>query len=407
MGAIGGLLGTAGGTGGTGFNAQDSGVNQGQLQNAYAGSQNSMQAQQNLLSALQAQNGLGNQSQVYNQYQNIASGNGPNPAQAMLNQATGANVANQAALMAGQRGAGANVGLMARQAAQQGANLQQQAAGQGASMQAQQALGALGQAGGMANTMAGNQIGQTNANTQAAQNEQNMLLNAQSAHNNVMGSLANTTMQGQQALIGGAMNAAGAGAGMKKAFGGPIGNYDEGGAVGGSAFGPQSMFGQFVNSGPSSSMQTGPNAGAEALQKGMSGLGSKKSTNPMAGASNPISDAGVSGGAADAGIGTGDLTRLGASRGGKVPAMVSPGERFLKPGEAKAVAKGQADPMQVGQQVPGKAKVKGDSYKNDIVPAKLDVGGVVIPKSIMESKNPAKGAADFVRSVMAKKGRKS
>ena len=41
-----------------------------------------------------------------------------------------------------------NVGMIARQAGQQGMQAQQQAAGQGASMQAQQQLGALGAQGG-------------------------------------------------------------------------------------------------------------------------------------------------------------------------------------------------------------------------------------------------------------------
>lgn len=94
--------------------------------------------------ALNAQQQLAAQQQATaQQYQNIANGTGPNPAQAALNNATGANVANQAALMAGQRGAGSNVGLMARQAAQQGAATQQQAVGQSAEMQAQQQLAGL------------------------------------------------------------------------------------------------------------------------------------------------------------------------------------------------------------------------------------------------------------------------
>ena len=142
MGAVGGLIGINGGNSGTGFSTP-SGTNAAQLQTAYTGNQNALTSQQNLLNALQQQNGLGNQTNVYNQLQGVASGQGPNPAQAMLNQETGQNVANQAALMAGQRGASQNVGLMARQAAQQGANLQQQAVGQGASMQAQQGLNAL------------------------------------------------------------------------------------------------------------------------------------------------------------------------------------------------------------------------------------------------------------------------
>lgn len=385
MSSVTGLLGVGGGMGGTGFSAP-SGANQNQLHTAYNNTQNAMQGQNALLAALQNQNGLGNQTQVYNQLQGVANGQGPNPAQAMLNQATGANVANQASLMAGQRGASQNVGLMARQAAQQGANLQQQAAGQGASMQAQQALGALGQAGGMANTMAGQQIGQTNQNVASQQSEQGILQGANTANNNIQGQLANTQMGGQQKLLGGVGNAVGAITGL----------FADGGQVGAAPTGPQSMFGHAVNSGADaaggmpvfSTPDTSP----------MNFLNKKKDpVDPMKGAKN-IVPSGSAGSAVP-------MNNVGAG-GGKVPAMVSPGERFLKPEEAKAVAQGKASPMSVGEKIGGQAQVKGDSYKNDTVRKDLEAGGVVIPRSVMQSKDPAKGAADFVRAVMAKKGKK-
>ena len=157
-----------------------------------------LQQQQALVAALQAQNGLGNQSSVYNQLQNVANGTGPNPAQAMLAQQTGANIASQGAMMAGQRGASANPGLMARQAAQQGGALQQQAVGQGATMQANQSLNALGQMQGEANTMAGQQIGATTANTQSQQANQNAANEMQSNINNNNAAIA----QGQQKQAG-------------------------------------------------------------------------------------------------------------------------------------------------------------------------------------------------------------
>lgn len=133
-------------------------------------------AQQNFAQALQAQNGINNQSNVYNQLQGVANGTGPNPAQAQLAQATGTNVANQSALMAGQRGAGSNVGLIARQAAQQGANTQQQSAGQAATLQAQQSLNALGQEGNIANQQVTNQANANNAVTQGNLSNQGQVL---------------------------------------------------------------------------------------------------------------------------------------------------------------------------------------------------------------------------------------
>lgn len=406
MGAIGGLVGLGGGNSGTGYSTP-SGTNSGQLQTAYTGAQNAMTGQQGLLTALQGQNGLQNQSQVYGQLQGIANGSGPNPAQAMLNQSTGQNVSNQAALMAGQRGASQNVGLMARQAAQQGAQIQQTAAGQGASMQAQQSLNALNSAGQMANTQASNQIGQTNANVQSQQGEQSTLQGANTANNAVQGQLANTTMQGQQGLIGGGLQAGAAALGL--ADGGQVP-----GIQASSAFGPQSMFGQALSAPTQAgtpSFGGSDSLGAQSLQNGVAAFGKKKTSNPASGAtsmqasndtefgSSSIGDSGVSG-----------LEKLGimaAAEGGKVPAMVSPGERIIPPEKVKSVAEGKVSPMKVGTQVPGTPKVKGNSYANDTVPAKLPEGGFVIPNDIMQSKNPEANAAKFVRDFLAKKGKRA
>ena len=50
-----------------------------------------------------------------------------------------------------------------------------------------------------------------------------------------------------------------------------------------------------------------------------------------------------------------------------------------------------------------KAVKKGNSYANDKVPALLSEGEVVIPRNVMQSKDPARGAAQFVAQVMAKR----
>lgn len=280
MGAVSGLLGTAGGANGSGYSAPKSaglqrGTTSADVNNAQQTAGNTMQHQQSLLNALQSQNGLAQQNSIARQqqgladqlgqangvgtqsaavqglqgtagmYQNIAEGRGPNVAQSMLNQQTGQNIANQAAMMAGQRGAGANAGLIARQAAQQGAATQQQAVGQGATMQAQQQQNALagltnaqqafgnigstqvgqlqGQQGAMANQanqIAGQQIGQVNNNAQAALANQGQMQGALGGINNAAVSsqasvnagkagMAGANMQGQQATIGGLLNPAG------------------------------------------------------------------------------------------------------------------------------------------------------------------------------------------------------
>lgn len=86
--------------------------------------------------------------------------------------------------------------------------------------------------------------------------------------------------------------------------------------------------------------------------------------------------------------------------GGQVNAMVSPGEGYVKPQAAQAVAQGDKDINSVMQEIPGKAKVKGDSPANDTVPKKLDAGGVVIPRTIMDKGE--KAAVDFLKDALRK-----
>jgi len=244
MGAIAGMLGLAGGQGGTGFSTVQ-GVTPDQLKASYAGTQGSLEQQQALLQALSAQGGIQNQQQIYQQLQDIAAGKMGNVAQAQLQQATGANVANQAALMAGQRGAGANVGLMARQAAQQGAQTQQQAAGQAAALQAQQQLGAIQGAGNLATTQVGQQQAAQNAALQAQLQQQQTLQGANTAYSQQQAEMAKNVMGMAGQAIGGIGQGIGASFGLAgkptvptvptvpgKAHGGEIEpNFADGGAV--------------------------------------------------------------------------------------------------------------------------------------------------------------------------------
>lgn len=209
----GGLSPIAGGLKGIGAELTTTNPYQGQLapteitpyQNVINGSQNqsmgTFQQQQNLAQTLL------NQSQ----------GVGPSPAQAMLNQATGANVANQGALMAGQRGAGANVGLQSALAAKAGSNAEQQAIGQGATLKAQEQLGAqsslsnlYGQMGNQSNALYGLATGGQNAqnSNQVANYAQMQGINSGVAQNNATaqntatGGLINGLMGGGAKLIG-------------------------------------------------------------------------------------------------------------------------------------------------------------------------------------------------------------
>src|ERR1035437_10295182 len=399
--------------------------------------------------ALQAQNGLGNQSSVFNQMQGVANGTGPNPAQAQLAQATGANVANQASLMAGQRGAGANAGMMARQAAQ---------------LQAQQSLGALGQMGGIAgqqanqaqqgisslNASAQNQYGQTLG---ALNNQNQNAINMQSNMNNVNGQIANTNA-GAQDKMGSDMTS-GALKGGSSAIMGAIGLAD-GGVVPAAPLSFGDYIKKFTGSStsadskpiaqgqaptntakPSEAFQAGDSLGSLAgkgIGAGVNAIGSLFSSAPggsntgTGGPGNVMTLA--KGGKIPKVVKASGGERMGQhikgesipmqapmlAQGGvyapsnnpklqqtkKVPAMVSPGEMYLSPQAAQRVAAGKESPQAEGELIPGKASVKGNSLKNDTVPKTLEAGGCVIPRSVMESDDPMRHAIAFVHAHMSK-----
>lgn len=340
------LTGT-GGLFGPQFQAQNAKVidpTTGYAQSAIVDSQRAINQQQALQQALAQQGGLQNQSNVYNSLGNIANGQGPNPAAAMLAQQTGANVSNQAALMAGQRGASANPGLIARQAAQQGANTQQQAVGQAATLQAQQSLNALGQQAGIAGQQVQNQIGNQQSLTGANQAQEGTLIGANDALNS-----ANISNISQQ-------NAANAGIAQSNTGGGNNLISNVTGAVG-SAFGLKGVT-------PPGTHAYGGEIHSSFRQALM-------------------------------------------AEGGKVPALVSPGEKYLSPKEVEKVAEGKKSAIGAGETIKGKAKVAGDSLKNDTVHKTLTEGGIVLPRSVTQSKTPGKAAQQFVDALLKKQGRKA
>lgn len=416
------------------------GTTAGQINNAYQGSQYALGRQGALTAQLegQAPGAIDQQRQVANQLQDVISGKGPNPAQAQLNQSTGANVANQAALMAGQRGASANPALIARQVAQQGAQTQQQAAGQAATMAANQQL----QAGQNLANLSANQISQAGqgvtALNQANQNEQAQILGANQAGNaaNLGAQQAGNALG--SSIIGGI--AKGASAAFGAAKGGMVPKMAEGGItpVGGS------FVGNYL-SGPAPAQMPS----AQPLHDISSDIEIKKKkkkdesvpdnngedpdaapaesapppapvnvdiTGPAPGAA-PFGGGDTSG--MERGIGGGGgsvmLEAKGGmlkrkplpkmAKGGKVPALVSPGEVYLSPDQVKEVLSG-ANPMRVGHHIPGKAKVGGDSLKNDNVHAQLEEGGIVVPRHITKHKMAPEKAMRFVHNVVKKNGMK-
>lgn len=100
----------------------------------------------------------------------------------------------------------------------------------------------------------------------------------------------------------------------------------------------------------------------------------------------------------------GKLPDQGESGGKKVPAMVSDKERYISPHEMKSVVDGRKSPMHAGKEIHGaKAEVSGDSLKNDKIPATLEEGGLVLPRSVTMSKDPEAAAHEFIKTHYAKK----
>jgi hypothetical protein len=110
----------------------------------------------------------------------------------------------------------------------------------------------------------------------------------------------------------------------------------------------------------------------------------------------------------------GDADRKTAGRaqkfadGGEVKTI---GQIIGYPGSGQSPKPNPKKPRQYargGGPVPGVAQVKGDSTKNDIVPAVLSPGEIVLPRSVTMAENAPKAAAQFVADHLKRvKGHKS
>lgn len=418
-----------------------------QAGDTYNSSQNALGQQQAFLNALQAQNGLTNQSSVYNQLQGITNGTGPNPAQAQLAQATGANTANQAALMAGQRGSGANAGLIARQAAQQGAANQQNAAGQAATLQAQQSLNALNAQGSLAGQQVANQAAATSGLVGGTQNEQGLILQGIQGQNNAnvqMQSNMNTANAGiaqgnqsfQQGLIGGVGQAVGlAQGGDVPAYASGVYLADNDPSAPPANWGASEATPMPQIAGPSQSELSAkpiaaPSIATPTQSTQVSGSKSKAANFLQNQESGPHGGNVKAGAMLGSSIGGGLIGKLlgGPSTAPTTPLPPTPMPNVGGPAGATDIGSSNSDlanavayggvPMKRmdtkkpaknlkgGGKVPGKAKHKGDTLKNDTVPAMLSPQEIVIPRSIATHPNAPTLAAKFVAATLAKQGLK-
>lgn len=278
---------------------------------------------------------------------NQANGQGPNLANAILQQATGQNVANQASLMAGQRGAATNAGLVARNAGVLGAQAQQQSAGQASINNMQQQINAqnqLGQVYGTQGSLANQFLG---LNQGALTNQNQLVTNAKLGASQANAGIAQANSSVNNQLMGSVLNAGGA-----ALTGGAKGG---GGAKGSSAGGSYTNGGIFAAEG-----------------------GEIPDMSDIPDHIHHIAS----------------IRYPGYAKGGKTKKqdiVVSPGEAIVKPGESIKDAK----------IVPGKPKFKGNDYRNDTVPTKVPTHSIVIPNSIMQSPNAPQLAYDFVSRIRA------
>lgn len=342
---------------------------------------------------------LAQQNSFVQALQGQMAGTGPSVAGTMLKNQADQNNASTLATAASQRGV--NPGMALRQAQQQNAVSNQQSGQTAATARAQEQLNATGQLGSQLNNMQGQ-------NMQAQQATQGNNLAAAGINAGMAGTAASNNANVLNNVIGGVAKGVSA-VGALLAHGGMVPHFAAGGDIAATPFsaGPSSGVGKYLQNYGSGDKS---NSLAEGLEM------SKKKKPDEEGKTSAIEGygpgsqalAGGPGDAVAAPMPMGDPSAMFAAHGGQVPAMVSPGERYLSPKEVEKVAEGKKSAMKAGEKIPGKAKVSGakDSYANDTVPKTLESGGIVLPRHITQAKDAPEKAAAFVRAVLAKQGLK-
>lgn len=296
-------------------------------------------------------------------------GLGPSPAQAMLNQETGKNVAATQALIAGARGSSANPGLIARLGAQQGANIEQQAVGQGATLKAQEQLASEGLLG----TTTQNQA----ANDLQEQQIQQSALAAQNAAQTT-GQLGATEANAAIATAN-ANNAAATSGGLLGSLGSALTlglHFADGGIV---SYATPTDPRVVLNVPKGVNEFEGVQNALKAIPSGKGAASNPFSTSEIGDTYGSLGEAGnLAGGAGEAVEAAAPLAML-ASHGGAVPIN-----------------------MKAGGYIPGHARVHGDSPENDIVPALLSPQEEVLPRSVTMAPDAPQRAKKFVEALQEK-----
>lgn len=301
-----------------------------------------------------------NQNALGQQLQEQIAGRGPNPAQTQYLQNVQNNIANTQGQIASQRGL--NPAVAAKLGANAGAAANQQAAQQSSLLQQQQQLGATAN---YANLLGQEQQGNLGY--------QQLYVNPNVAAMQTNAAVANANQQQSAGLVGGLLGGVGSALSGLLAHGGEVKNYEEGG---------------FVDSDPT----TPQNSALSSIGKYLSGKGDQSIQGMGSGQGGYLSQ------------GFGPLGAMGGSGG----SQVSKGISGLLSGAAEGMAKGgKVHNFKPGGPVPGKAKVAGDSLKNDTVNAKLSPGEIVLPRTVVNGPNAPDKSARFVAAILAKKGIRS
>lgn len=304
--------------------------------------------------------------------QDQINGTGPNPALAQFNKTANQNANSAAGLISSQRGL--NPALATKLASDAYTASNNEAAANAAILKAQQQQAAAGQ------------LGQLGLSQQQTFNQAN--LGAQAINAGVNAQNANTNGQIIGGILGGGSQAGAAAltpAAAAAAHGGMIRKMADGGDV----LSPDApTFGSSLTPMAPSLGVTGvaptPIATAPAL-------GNSPSDSPSA--FSQALTAGAKG------------AKSGAQAMGSGPNFYQQFEAGLRnPMYAKGGMTDTGDKLKSGGKVPGKAKVPGDSLKNDTVKAQLSPGEIVIPRSVINSEDPTGNGAKFIAAVLARGG---
>jgi hypothetical protein len=363
-----------------------------------------VQDQRNLAQALiQQSKGPGvstdQQQQLANTLQAQSQGQGPSLAQQQLANATNQNASNAASQVASQKGI--NPAQAARMVGQNQAAANQQAAGQSAMTRAQEQFGAQNQQAGVLNNIANTQLSNRQQALQAQQTAGGVMQGAGSqalSSQQTANSLLGTTSAGQNSQNNTAVQNHQTTQGLSAQISGQ--NADR----------TNSTVGSLINAGGAgvSALTNFAHGGIVPGVQYFSGGGGVD----VSGITAPLTHFSESFGGSAARSG-GPLASM-MGKGGGSGAAGALGEQGVAEGSGAAATAGMGDvlgevaPLALlaahGGGVPGKAAVRGDSPRNDTVPAVLSPGEVVLPRSVTQSPDADKKAAAFVAAIKKHKG---